>query len=131
LSSLSPSTQRGRRAKPSPLRRLHRRQIQLLGWVYSGEQTRVSSGKRLSPRAPRRHQVPRAGAAERPHDAPGPAARGPGCGRPDASARPSAQLDVGPEHLDHAARLWKSGDPCPRCGEPLNVDPEGGSICWG
>jgi hypothetical protein len=47
LSSLSPSTQRGRRAKPSPLRRLHRRQIQLLGWVYSGEQTRVSSGKRL------------------------------------------------------------------------------------
>ena len=47
-SSLSPSTQRGRRPRVPPIRRLLRRQIRHLGWVYSGEQTRVTSRKRLS-----------------------------------------------------------------------------------
>jgi hypothetical protein len=46
-SSLSPSTQRGRRPRVPPLRRLLRRQIRHLGWVYSGEQTRVTLRKRL------------------------------------------------------------------------------------
>ena len=46
-SSLSPSTQRGRRPTVLPLRRLLRRQIRHHGWVYSAEQTWLISAKRL------------------------------------------------------------------------------------
>lgn len=45
-SSLSPSTQSGRRPRGPLLRRLLRRQIRHRGWAYSGEQTRLTSRKR-------------------------------------------------------------------------------------
>jgi len=47
-SSLSPSTQRERRPRGPPLPRLLLRQFQHRGWVYSGEQTRLTSRKRPS-----------------------------------------------------------------------------------
>ena len=58
-SSLSPSQQRERRPRGPPLPRLLRRQFRHRGWVYSGEQTRLTSRKRPSgheqtdPRSPR------------------------------------------------------------------------------
>jgi len=48
-SSLSPSTQRERRTRGPPLRRLLRRQFRHRGWVDSGEQTRLTSRKRPRP----------------------------------------------------------------------------------
>ena len=47
-SSLSPSNQRERRPRGPPLPRLLRRQFRHRGWVYSGEQTRLTSRKRPS-----------------------------------------------------------------------------------
>ncbi len=35
-----------------------------------------------------------------------------------------------PKAARHPVSRWKDEDPCPRCGEPLGVDPDGVVALW-
>ncbi len=35
-----------------------------------------------------------------------------------------------PKSKAHPVTVWESSDPCPKCGEPLDYDPEGITALW-